>query len=397
MIDIQDNQALAEMCEEASKQPFIAFDTEFIRERTYYPILALVQVSWLDRTPVLIDPLPISDWSPFHRILANPDIVKVFHAGRQDLEIFYHQMGELPQNLFDTQIAASMCGLGDQIGYSGLVERLVGVQLVKGSSYTNWLQRPLSEAQLKYAADDVLYLPALYKRLLKKAGDKKRLEWILSEMKNQLHVGLFEPDPDELWRKVKKANSLKSKNLVVLRALARWRFDLARKFDKPMRFIFSDEVMVEIAKIEKLTVEHLRSRRGVQSRMIDRHGEELVELHSEARKVPKEEWPVAHDSEEKPPSDKSEALADLAWMLVKEIARRHDMAPTHLSNKKELAGFIEAHHRGGELDKFEVGQGWRWDMVGQALIDLIEGQLVIRVRGRRIVWEKTDSVPTEGE
>lgn len=390
MIDIQDNETLAAFCEEASKQEFITFDTEFIRERTYYPVLALVQVSWVDKAPVLIDPLQITEWEPFHDVLKNPNVVKVFHAGRQDLEIFFHQMNDMPQNLFDTQIAASMCGLGDQIGYSGLVERLVGVQLAKGSSYTNWLQRPLSESQLSYARDDVLYLPALYKRLVKKGKDKKRLDWILLEMESQLNRGLFEPDPDELWRKVKKASSLRGRNLIVVQAFARWRYNLARKMDKPMRFIFSDEVMVELSKIDRLTVEHLRSRRGIQARIIDRHGAELIDIHKEARAQPKDKWPILRDPDDKPPSEKSEALADLAWMLLKETARRADMAPTHLSNKKELAAFIEAYHRGKDLTRFAVGRGWRWEMAGTQLIDLIEGRLVIKVQNRRIIWERQE-------
>ena len=157
MIEIQDNQALLELCHEIQGQAYITFDTEFIRERTYYPVLALVQVSWAGQPPVLIDPLHITDWKPFHEILKNSSICKVFHAGRQDLEIFYNQMQCLPENLFDTQIAAAMCGLGEQIGYSALVSKLLGVQLAKGNSYTNWLKRPLTEAQLSYARDDVLY------------------------------------------------------------------------------------------------------------------------------------------------------------------------------------------------------------------------------------------------
>jgi len=137
-------------------------------------------------------------------------------------------------------------------------------------------------------------------------------------------------------------------------------------------------------------VEHLRARRGIQSRIIDRHGEELTELHREARNLPKEAWPVLRNPEEKPPSERSEALADLAWMLIKETARDADMAPTHLSNKKELAAFIEAYHRDKDVPRFGVGSGWRWAMAGKQLIDLIEGRLVIRVKNRRIIWENTE-------
>lgn len=388
MIDIVDNQALAELCEDASKSEYITLDTEFIRERTFFPILALVQISWADRAPVLIDPLKITDWEPFHRLLLDPNIVKVFHSGRQDLEIFFFQMKAMPVNIFDTQIAASMCGLGDQIGYSSLVDRLLSVKLAKGSSYTNWLQRPLSDAQLSYARDDVLYLPAVYLRLVKLAREKGRISWIEQEMKDQLCAKLFEPDPNQLWRKVKKASSLRGRNLAVLQAFARWRYEIAQEMDKPLRFVLSDEVMVEVCKLDRLTPEQLRARRGIQSRIIERHGETLSKLHAEAKETPRDQWPVLHPPDQKPPSDKSEALADLAWMLVKELARNAQMAPSHLANKKTLAQFIECYHREGDLSRFEIGKGWRWEMVGQQLIDLMEGRLTIKVKNRRIYWEK---------
>lgn len=390
MIEIQDNQALAELCQCAGEQEFITLDTEFIRERTYYPILALVQMSWLDRTPVLIDPLKITDWKPLHRILLDPKVVKIFHAGRQDLEIFYQQMNDMPVNLFDSQIAASMCGFGDQVGYSALVERLTGVQLVKGSSYTNWLQRPLSEAQLSYARDDVLYLPALYRRLVKIATDKKRLDWVTMEMTSQLNRKLFEPEPSELWRKVKRVNSLRSRNLPVIQDLTLWRYDLARLLDKPLRYVLSDEVLVELAKVEQLTLEQLRTRRGIQSRVLERYGKEIVAAHTKSRQRPKEDWPILRQPNDKPLSPRSEALSEIAWMLVKEIARGADMAPTHLSNKKELAYFIEALHRKADLTQFEIGKGWRWAMAGQPLIDLIEGRLVIRVKNRQMYWDQIE-------
>jgi ribonuclease D len=390
MIDIQTNQDLKDLCEEASRQTSIALDTEFIRERTFFPILALVQIGWKEREPVLIDPLTIDDWAPFHDLLTNPNICKLFHSGRQDLEIFYNQMGRLPENMFDTQIAASMCGLGDQIGYSALVERLLGVHLAKGSSYTNWLQRPLTSNQLRYARDDVRYLPEVYEKLVSRAQEKKRLDWILQEVEDQLNQKLFEPDLDELWRKVKKVSSVRERNLIVLQALTRWRHETARVIDRPVRYLLSDEVMVELSKIDHLTMENLNSRRGMQPKIIDRYGAELIDLHTTARAKPKSEWPTLRENNRRPPSEKSEALAGLAWLLLKEIASKADMAPSNLINKRDLANFIETHHRGGDLSQFPIGSGWRKKMVGAPLLDLIEGRLAIRVVKRRIIWEPVE-------
>lgn len=387
MIDIKNSEELNEICKQMEEHPFIALDTEFIRERTYYPILALVQVSFPGQEPLLIDPLEIDDWSAFHQILLNPNICKVFHAGRQDLEIFYHQMNAMPVNIFDTQIAASMCGYGDQIGYGGLVSKLLRVHLSKGSSYTNWLQRPLTKAQLSYARDDVLYLPDVYQKLLDKAHSKKRLEWILEEMDVQLHADLFQPDPEMLWRKVKKSRSLKDRDKPVLQELAQWRDAIARRVNKPLRYILSDEAMIEIAKIDALTIEHLRSRRGIQAGTVDRFGEELLELHKRGRSRPKTEWPESSEQKERPPSEKAEALADLAWILLKEIAQKAHMAPTNLIAKKHLAYFIDAYLRDEDLSPYTLSHGWRKAMVGDLLIKLIDGKTTIRVENHKIIWQ----------
>lgn len=386
MIEIQNDAQLAELCRAVQDQPFFTFDTEFIRERTYFPILALVQVSWQDQEPILIDPLLIQNWQPFHDVLLNDQIVKVFHAGRQDLEIFYEQMKQMPRNLFDTQIAASLTGLGDQVGYSVLVNKLLKVQLSKGSSFTNWLHRPLTESQLRYARDDVAYLPQMYHLLVARAKSQDRTTVVAQEIEEQLHEGLFKPDPKQLWRKVKKSGSLRSKDLIVLQELTAWRDGLARKMDRPVRFVLADEALVELCKAPKLNHDSLKSRRGVNAKMLERHGDDIIALHTKARAEPKEAWPSMGDPD-RAPSESSEALADLAWILIKEIGRKNNMAPNNIILKRDIASFIEAYCRGFELDTYAVYRGWRKDLVGDALIRLIEGQLVIKVRDQHITWE----------
>jgi len=387
MIDIAEDKQLADLCDRASRQDYVTLDTEFIRERTFFPVLALLQVSWRGQPPTLIDPLQIIDWKPFHKLLCNPDVCKVLHAGRQDVEIFYYQMERTPANIFDTQIAASMLGYGDQVGYSSLVSRVLGKQLAKGSSFTNWLRRPLTESQLDYARDDVRYLPDLYEHLVSRAEEMKRIDWIRRETEDQLDDSVFEPDPDDLWRKVKKANSLSPKNLAVLQVLARWRYETARKIDKPLRFVLSDEVLIEFAKVRQLGREGLHSRRGTQNKILDRYGDEIIDLHARARALDKDQWPVSRKHREKPPSEKSEALADLGWLLIKEIARGAELSPTHLTSKKEMAYFIDAHLKDGKPQDFDFMKGWRGQMVGQPLLDLIEGRISIAVRNHQIVWE----------
>ena len=386
-IDIYSDQALRDLCAAMAGQPFVAMDTEFIRERTYWPILALVQVSWPGQDPVLIDPLPIEDWEPLHVIMRNPGIRKVFHSARQDLEIFYQQMKEMPAGIFDTQIAASMCGFGDQISYSALVNRLLDVMLPKGNSFTNWLQRPLTAEQIRYARDDVLYLPGVYNQLRELAVSRGRLAHIEEEIGLQLHPGLFDPDPDQLWRKVKKAGSLRQKDLPVLQALAAWRDQTAQRQNKPVRFVISDEVLVELAKVPTLTLEGLKARRGLHPRMLGRYADDMIQLHAEARAKPKSEWPHSKQSG-RPPSDKSESLADLVWLLIKEIAHTADMSPANIILKRDLPGYIDALIFNRDTRSYPIEHGWRRDLVGQPLRNLLKGQLIIKVKRHRIVWEE---------
>lgn len=385
-IDITNNQELATLCQAMAGQAYFTFDTEFIRERTYFPALALIQVSWDGQDPVLIDPLTITDWSPFHQLLGDPNMVKVLHAGRQDLEIFYYQMKAVPAPVFDTQIAASFCGLGDQISYSGLVQKLIGVHVPKGDSFTNWLQRPLTGDQIRYAQDDVRYLPEVYQELVKRAERKNRLAVIEEETRMSFQPVMFDPDPANLWHKVKKSGSLRSKDLAVLQDLAAWRDRIARNLDKPVRYILSDEVLIDLSKIANLKLEQLRTRRGVHAKFIDRFGQEILDIHAAARKRPSNSWPKSTKGK-RPAFEESESLADLAWILIREIARKRDISPNHLILKRELAPLIDAFLEGKPLEQNALFQGWRKDMVGKPLIDFIEGRLQLRVINHRIVWQ----------
>jgi ribonuclease D len=247
------------------------------------------------------------------------------------------------------------------------------------------LQRPLTNSQLRYARDDVLYLSGVYEKLVEKANKKQRLHWIEEELAHQLGAGLFEQDPGDLWRKVKKSKSLKERDLPVLRELAIWRDTVARKVNKPLRFILSDEAMIELARIDSLTLENLQSRRGVTQGIVNRYGREILSRHTKGREKPRDEWP-RNQPNRRPPSDKSEFLADLAWLLIKEIADKAHLAPVHLITKKDLPYFIEAYVRGHDLAGFPISHGWRKATVGDLLVKLIDGQLTIKVQNRNIVW-----------
>ena len=231
-------------------------------------------------------------------------------------------------------------------------------------------------------------LPDAYEALVNRANKLGRLEWIMEETSIQFDLSRFDPDPEELWRKIKKAGNLRARNAVVLRELAIWRDRIARAGDKPVRYIISDEAMIELAKADRLNLDVLGARRGLQPRFIERYGKELIECHQHARKIPKDEWPDVRSLYDRGPSEQSEALADLAWLMVKEIAKKSDMAPNNLVSKKGLTTFIDAYLQGRKLDDFPLHQGWRGAMVGKPLINFIEGRVAVKVENRRIVWQE---------
>jgi len=385
MIDIQGNQAFHKLCIEIEAHQLLAIDTEFIRERTYYPRLALIQVAFGDSGPILIDPLTIDDWEPFHRILADESTVKILHAARQDLEIFYYQSGQMPQNVFDTQIAASMCGLGEQLGYAGLVQKTLDVRLAKGHSYTNWLQRPLSKAQERYAREDVRYLETLYLDLMRRAQELGRVAWIREETQSQLPDDLFEFDPESSWHRVKRAASLARKDLVVLQRLSLWREKTARRLDKPVRFILSDEALIDLSRIGELNIEQMRRRRHLSKGFIKRHGEEILEIHDRSRQVPKEDWPEPISRGHKP-SAQAEMLSELAWVLVQLVGSKFSIAPAHIIMKRDLPRAID-HLFQGRMEH-EVFSGWRREMAGHLIEQLCQGQLALVFEDGQVIWRR---------
>ncbi len=246
MTPITTQKELAAFCKSVAQEEFLTVDTEFIREKTYFPRLCLIQIAGSEKAAI-IDPLAKDiDLAPVFELLQNPKIVKVFHAARQDIEIFYLLSKKIPAPIFDTQVAAAVCGFGESAGYESLVNQIVGKEIDKSSRFTDWSARPLSEKQLAYALSDVTHLRVIYEKLKKKIEDTGRTTWIAEEHVYLSDPALYDANPDEAWKRLRVGN-LKPKHLAVLRELARWREHEAIKHDVPRGRIVKDDVLVELA------------------------------------------------------------------------------------------------------------------------------------------------------
>ncbi len=376
--DITTDSDLHALCEILASQDSVALDTEFLREKTFYPVLALVQIAYPGSDPILLDPLTITDWGPFHAILKDKKILKIMHAGRQDLEIFAFQMGEIPEPVFDTQIAASMCGLGDQLGYAALVQKICKEHLQKSDGYTDWLQRPLTERQAAYARNDVRYLIEIHQKLNEMSQVMGRTRWVDEEIQETYPKDLFDANPDDAWMRVKKWSSLVDRDLIVLQALARWRELRARELDKPVRFVVSDEGLIGICRMKQVNLEDIRARRSLTRLPLTEIASRIMEVHQQARLIPSDSWPRFRNKK-RSPSEDSELIAELSWALLHMVARDSKISASRLVSKKELPLLIDRLLAGNDVSDHTLFHGWRLEMAGHLIIKMVSGKLGLTV------------------
>ena len=277
LIFIDNDTALAQICAQLRERPWLAVDTEFERTNTYYPQLCLVQLAGEGITAV-IDPLAVTDLEPLYAVLYDPAITKVFHAARQDLEIFFHIKGELPVPLFDTQLAASLLGYDNQIGYANLIRELLGVELTKSQTRTNWKRRPLSRSQLEYGADDVIYLGQAYQVMMAKLNASGQLSLLDGDFNALARPEVYKPAPENMWLKIRNATKLNGNIQAVLQQLAAWREITARKENRPRNWILQDYTLVEMAQALPASQRALSRISGVHEQVLKRHGAALVDI-----------------------------------------------------------------------------------------------------------------------
>lgn len=367
---VTDQAGLEAACKRLAEGEFLALDTEFHRETTYWPQLCLVQAATAD-FDVMIDPLaPGLDLKPLLDLIADESRVKVFHAARQDLEIFAKLMGKVPAPIFDTQVAAMAAGLGDSISYENLVSKVLKAQIDKSSQFTDWQRRPLSEKQLRYARDDVLHLRKIYKILRDKLVKQNRLDWIEDE-----HAALVDPeiyafDPAQSWKRL-KLRKFKSDYLAVLANVSAWREATAQELDKPRQRILKDDAIQEIAQQKPRNPEALERLRAVPNGFSrSKHGLGLVKAINDALAEPEKYAPEIERTESHPPPPG--ALTELLKVLLKQVADDAGVAPRLIANAADV-------ERIAREPKPNVAAltGWRHELFGEKALKLKAGKLAL--------------------
>ncbi|KQN93020.1 ribonuclease D [Sphingomonas sp. Leaf231] len=383
---ITDSATLANLCARLSDAPFITVDTEFMRESTYYPELCLIQIADTEEAAA-IDPMaPGIDLTPLLNLLVdNEDVLKVVHAGGQDIEIIYNLTGRTPHPLFDTQVAAMALGQGEQIGYSNLVDSWLGIQVDKGARFTDWARRPLDARQIEYAIGDVTHLSNIFPKMLDRLKKTGRGAWLDQEMERLADPANYANDPDVAWKRV-RVSSRKADVLGRLKAIARWRELEAQAKDLPRGRIVKDETIADLAGHPPRKQADLAKVRGLSQTWAGNDiGARLLAAIDNAAPLSDAEMPPREDR--KPGLGKEGALvADLLKLLLKIRARDIDVAPRLLARGDELEALAA-----GQRDGLQILQGWRFDQFGQDALDLVEGRLGFAVQDGRLKMTRTEA------
>jgi ribonuclease D len=364
---------LAAFCKPLAATEFIAVDTEFMRERTYWPKLCLAQVAGPDDAAAIDALAEGIDLGPLDELMANAKVLKVFHAARQDLEIFYLRMNKVPQPLFDTQIAAMVCGHGEAASYESLATKLAKAKIDKSSRFTDWSRRPLSERQISYALSDVTHLRVVYEKLRRQLEKSGRLSWITEEVAVLNDPATYRADPEQAWRRLKPRGA-SPRLLGTLKEVAAWRERTAQRIDIPRQRLLRDEQLLEIASHSPKTTEDLAMTRGLGRGFAEGwQGRELMEAIERARTVPEAELPTR----DKPPEQlrAPSAVVDLLRTLLRLKAEQAGVAGRLVASADELDRLAA-----GKRDIAAL-RGWRREVFGSDAVDLIEGRLALSLAG----------------
>jgi ribonuclease D len=386
---ITTTQALADLCDRLAKSEFIAVDTEFMRENTYYPLLCLVQIG-NEEEAAAIDPLAEGiDLSPLLKLLTdNEDVLKVFHAGGQDVEIIYNLTGKTPRAIFDTQVAMMAISQNEQIGYANLVESWLGKTIDKGARFTDWSRRPLTERQIEYAIGDVTYLARIFPKILRKLIKTGRGAWLDAEMEKLADPQNYAMDLDSAWHRV-RAPSRNTLVLGRLKALAAWREAEAQQKDIPRGRIMRDETLADLASHPPKKQEDLVKVRGLSQAWKDNDiGRRLMRVLRDAGPLPDEEVPD-RPKRGAPLGKEGALVADLLKLLLKIRSREIEVAPRLLTRSDELEALAAG------VRKLPVLEGWRYEVFGRDALELVEGRLGFGVENGRLrmtrIEEEADS------
>ena len=388
---ISSTGALEIFCKRAAEHPFVTVDTEFLRERTYYAQLCLVQLAIpedSDGSAVLVDTLAEDlDLAPLYELFANPSVTKVFHAARQDLEIFFVDQGKIPTPVFDTQIAAMVCGFGEQVGYETLVRKICNTGLDKSSRFTDWSRRPLSAKQKAYALADVTHLRDIYRHLSQELEHSGRAAWVTEELESLTDTDSYIVQPEQAWRRL-KTRSNSRRFLAVVRELAALRERLAQHRNVPRNRVFKDDVILELAATRPTSTSDLSGARLLQRDA--RRGDladAIVEAVGQAMALEKGDLPEVPQGRMRPAGN--EALADLLRVLLKARAEEVGVAQKLVATAADLDAIAR-----GEKNGIAALKGWRRDVFGKDAMQLCDGEIALSAKGDRVTTVQIDPVRT---
>lgn len=373
---VTDSESLKKLVEELRRAPAVGIDTEFMRERTYYARLCLIQLG-TDDIAAIVDPLACKDLSPLCELFTDTSVVKVLHAGGQDLEIFFRECGLAMNPVFDTQTAATLTGYQQQIGYGPLVQEIAGVKLDKGDSYTDWSRRPLSDTQVEYALNDVRYLPSMYRELKSRLEQTGRITWLQADFDRMADPATYEVVPEEQWRRVKRISSLNRRQLAVAREVAAWREREAMRRDMPKRWVIGDEGIVEVARRAPATPEQLSEIRGVPEKLGQSGVRSLLESVARGAAVPEADLPSL--KKRRRPAGDIDGAVDLMVALVRLRAHEHGVAMPLLASRDDLERLAA-----GERENSALLEGWRRAMVGSELVELLDGDVTLSLENAQL-------------
>jgi len=375
---ITSNDQLQALCERLAKSEYITVDTEFLRTKTYYSKLCLIQVANEEEYHA-IDPLAAGmDLTPFYDLMQNENILKVFHAARQDIEIFVNEKGIVPKPLFDSQVAAMVCGYGDSIGYEKLVMALASATLDKSTRITDWSRRPLTRRQIDYAIGDVTHLRTIYKKLEAQLQKSGRHSWLAGEMADLTNPETFIVRPENAWKRLKIRSSNRLFNAIA-RKLAEWREQEAQSRNIPRNRVMRDEVLLEISAVRPEHSNALGSIRGLSPQFSQsRSGIKLLALIKEVLELPPENLPAI--APRRPPAQNTDPVMELLKVLLKMICKYENVAP-------KLIASIDDLEKLAERDDADIPAlaGWRYDLFGKQALAVKHGKMAFAIKDGEVI------------
>ena len=374
---ITTTEALASLCARLAQEEFITVDTEFMREKTYYPELCLVQLAGTGDVAVVDAMAKSIDLAPLGELLAKPEPVKVFHACRQDVEIFLLLFGAVPLNLFDTQVAAMVAGFGDQVGYDLLVQSLTGGHIDKTHRFSDWSARPLTKAQIDYAAADVTHLRTVYEKLSARLRVEGRLDWVGQEMEVLADPNTYRVDPVRAWERL-KIRTNNRRQLALVQAIAAWREREAQRINIPRGRLLKDEQIPEVAALAPDNAEALTRARGISAGFANgKSGVSLLAAIAEAKALGEQDLPKVERPRDTPRA--SPALVALLKVLLNAAAEQNNVAARLVASSEEIEALAL-----DENAPNPILEGWRREMFGEDALRLIRGEIALSTQGKRI-------------